>query len=182
MNYTDLTNIVLRHDGAVFGGYVRDLLCGMEPSDLDVWFQTEAARDAFVMAVARVSKISVATREGEVDESYGVNRGFSKVAVTVWAEPANLTMELVVHADSPIGEYWDSHSQEPKTMADFDVNLLMLNRHGLSKVTRNFSTWESFIDMPLIEIVQRAVKKQMVEINTTGNRREKMLAKGFVEV
>lgn len=54
VNISQIINLVHRWNGFVFGGYLRDLLAGETPNDLDIWLPNELNRKCFITDLVEI--------------------------------------------------------------------------------------------------------------------------------
>lgn len=113
---------VLHHNGAVFGGFLRDTLYGVKPNDLDVSFQSEGNANAFMITLLRTHTIKMAPLPSAAIERYR-GSGNQKHLVRLVSPDfpfAHIDIVLV-----------DEFSRYGFGSEDCNVNMLYLTAEGL---------------------------------------------------
>lgn len=62
MQINDIIKIATECRGLVFGGYLRDIIAGKTPKDLDLWFKNKKDAQKFIAEIAEHSESAFSTR------------------------------------------------------------------------------------------------------------------------
>ena len=151
-NYKEIVKLINRNHGFVFGGYVRDMLIGVQPTDVDCSFPSITAERHF--------KSDLLSRFGSfktlrVDEYYYA--GYFNLERIVVSPSAALPIQIDI-------------VNRPVFLPDFDVNMLKL--YGGCLRPMYWLTVEGILD----NIVHRKAKRLSF---CSDKRAEKMEAKGW---
>lgn len=176
----EMLQLALRHDGAVFGGYLRDLVSGLTPppSDVDVWFPTAEQAGHFVLDVAtnRPVKLSRKYRKGE--EGYGYE-AFEDDGYSDYAEYGGDDGNDFKHyrlEGSGLEVYIDVvvRPQVHPIGTDIDVNAFVYDKTGLWVASP--PGWP----LDLFEVIGNARAKQFVRLpQCRDHRYERAIKKGW---
>lgn len=157
-----IIEIALRHNGIVFGGFLRDKIAGNKPRDLDLFFSEEKAVHAFTFELME----NAPWRRAIVAKGY-YNGMQCAVTHHRLISPHMTEVEY-------IDVLYSSHGVQKLPWAyrrDADVNMLWRDRRGL---------YVYGSDLDLFEIIRNCQTKQFVELSgMTEKRRQKLLAAGW---
>lgn len=151
----EIVREVLRKRGAIYGGYLRDVIAGEEPNDIDIILSELRYGLEFIKYL--LSKGYQLDYEGKNDTIIATKSGARK-------------LELAFVEDSP-----DEVLIGPVSGPDFDVNLLLLGEDG---VLRNWMDPNEDI----IEIIENITSRRAVRIEADRDRIRKMSQKGYTIV
>ncbi len=154
---TDLPilEIIFRYKGAIFGGYIRDIIRDEEPNDIDVVI-SEMYLDNFIKKVESMGY--------DIEGSEGVfklkKKGYRDI-------------EVVSMEDDP-----DDVILGPAAAPDFSVNLLVFSmQDGLNEWTGEYKIDE------IIKDIKRGVAVQIsTDLPDAKSRQNKLTRKGFTVI
>lgn len=153
MNYSDLEALVFGNHGTIFGGYVRDTIAGVEPSDMDV-LMSRANRERFIAELINTGKPVTFVSHGNKDRYY-YRFAFSRIKVDF----EGMAFDLVV------GDNWGKG-------LDFDVNGLKLTQRG--------NGLSCCAGLNIGEVLRNISRKQARRMKGCSEERlERMVAKGW---
>ena len=148
--------IIFANKGVVFGGYLRDLISGDDPHDIDA-VVPEANWDKFKQDMA--------------DEGFNMITPLSKYEPSIFEKEGELTVEVIIGEDPPDFE-WLGPSADP----DFDVNLLAYNGTKMY----NWMSLDHDPELDVLIIISSIRKKQTLQFrNAEEDRVNKMKNKGY---
>ena len=151
----DVLNIIFKYKGAVFGGYLRDIISDNEPSDIDVAISEMYAPSFF----DEIEDLGYDVRC--IDDIFN----FSK--------EGHREVEVILTEDDP-----DDTILGPAAYPDFDVNLLVYSRQdGLNDWTGEIDV-NTIIDHILNKTAHQISSDEDLEPDTV-KRKEKLTRKGF---
>lgn len=140
-------------DGMVFGGYLRDVISGETPKDMDIWFRSNTDIQQFIIDMAMLCSIRLEKVEN-TEYGYG-----SFIHYRLYCDYMSLE-----HIDLVVRGEWHN--------LDVDVNMLYLFRGELRAYHGD-----------ILDILANIGKKQFKRLpHCTNNRQAKMVAKGWTEV
>lgn len=137
--------------GALYGGYLRDVIAGDEPTDLDVVLSEKGYGIYFIKYL--------------LANNYRLE--YNQNDTIVARKPGARNVEMIFVEDDP-----EEVILGPEASPDFDVNLLVLNADG---VLRDW-TGER---IDLTEIFENIATRRAVSLEPGPNRIEKMMQKGY---
>ena len=148
----DVINIIFDNEAVIYGGYIRDLVAQVEPTDIDVVL-SELYQDSFFHDM----------------EVSGYTRYFDdEKGVFVFNKDDNKTVEVVTVDHDP-----DDVLLGGVTEPDFDVNLLTANGSSL------YSWIDPNQDIdPIMEHIRDRIAVQLSD-DVGYDRIEKMIRKGY---
>lgn len=150
----EILKVIYAFGGVVFGGYLRDTIAGVQPTDVDMVIDP---RQFELLTMALTNYGYQREEDDEADYKFiPTMDGLLSIQV------------IVIEADQYSG---------PPTEPDFDINLLAFDGVRLYN-------WMSLSIIPELwvpNIVTRIVNKQMLlnKANFSPERQEKMLKKGY---
>lgn len=147
-------NLLWERKGSVFGGWLRDVIAGDTPKDVDVVLSTAYAKD-FIDGMHKLGYISQQT---SVDEL---------TSTRIFTKPDTLPVEMIEMDDDP-----DEILLGPAPDPDFDVNLLAWN----GKLVYNWMDPDPF---NISDVVKHIQARQAVPIMPSETRMEKIMARGY---
>jgi hypothetical protein len=159
----DIEKVIFATDCMIFGGYVRDMLVGDPPNDIDVWVPNKESIQKIVYGLARETPIKLDTT---VEETYPHLRV--------------LTPELeVAHIDLVTPDSLGENSLgEEGHFPDANVNRLVYSQHGI-QVNRSYcpQIWNL---MEVLSDIRNKVYR--AEFGMDVKRHTKLQEKGWKEV
>lgn len=149
----DIIADVTAREGAIFGGYIRDIIAGENPSDIDVQFATQSQAENFILSISRRCYIMVVKPERFYNEGYTA----SNVDRILFNRAIGIT-----HIDVFVGPF--------PNVKDYDVNMLV--QQGKQLFSRHSD--------PILETISNIKRKQCRELCPIPQRRQRMKEKGWV--
>lgn len=146
-------NMLFRHRGVVYGGFLRDVIANVQPKDIDVVISILYAADLY----------------GDL-----LNTGFTSVfnadnGTMIWTLEGHLPVECYVVEDSP-----DETFIGPESAPDYDVNLLRYDGNS-------FRSWiDPSADITsIVEHIKTRLAVEFHEDEVHPDRRAKIISKGY---
>ena len=154
----NIEKVIFATDCMIFGGYVRDMLVGDPPNDIDVWVPNRESIQKIVYGLARETPVKLDTT---VEEAYPHFRV--------------LTPELeVAHIDLVTPDSLEENGHFP----DANVNRLVYGRGGI-QVNRSYCPKEWDLMEVLSDIRNKVYR---AEFGMDVKRHTKLQEKGWTEV
>lgn len=174
-----IIDLTLEHEGIVFGGYLRDMISGDEPSDIDIMFSRFSDYQCFLQELFQMAYCKIEDRtvkEGEREKiGYTINGRFYRIHFSA----ADLSHTGVSYIDVVIptgsGDF----------LPDADVNQLALTPAGLKirSMVNGYLCSCGEEELDLFTVIDNIHKKQVKFFDLCPqSRREKMLCMGYVDV
>src|SRR3989338_4498256 len=95
--HQDITDLIFKHHGYIWGGYVRDLIAGVSPNDLDIAISDEDAQAFY-----------------EKLDAFG----YASTDSHTWNKSGSISIDIVENDDGAHSE----HTIEIVASLDYDVN------------------------------------------------------------
>lgn len=124
-----ILDLIIANNGAVFGGFVRDMLANKKFKDIDVWFKYEADRLGFQTRLSDQYDCCI-TDVKTSNEMYFMPIGHSNITVTEDDEEIKLDVLSLSEYD-----FFNSHRK------DINVNRLYLSKNGIQSYCTEDSTF-----------------------------------------
>jgi len=144
--------ILYRHKGVVYGGYVRDMIAGLPPKDIDVVLPQDTY-DAFILELEEIGYVM----QGEQDNQ-----------AALFTKDGFLDVEVISCEDSSQDDVFIGPAAAP----DFDVNTLAYDGVKLYN-------WVDPAGMDLFTIISHIQKREAKSLEPGEDRIEKIKAKGY---
>jgi len=146
-----VATLIFDYRGAIYGGYLRDVIAGVEPKDIDAVipqiYESDFLRD--------LTKLGFTLSENPENETFLARK------------PGHRDVEIYFVEDDP-----NDTLIGPVSAPDFDVNLLALNDNGF------ISDWTN-PGNPITDILDHIRNRVAVRLEATPEREAKMRAKGY---
>jgi hypothetical protein len=158
MSYEKIVELVFECGGFVFGGYVRDMLSGAKNgNDIDVCFNNTSSMNEFIAKLAMTCSVKPCETETEVTDvlasKYGGKVVKLEYAADQWWERIDILVGSIVQPD-------------------FDVNMLMYNRNGIS-----LAPWSGSLN--IWKVISNIKNLKCEPLKASTKRRDKMREKGW---
>lgn len=157
-----ILEVIFGVHGHVFGGYVRDMIWGSHPHDIDCYIPPEAKME-FLRGLVKISSGGVIIKEmNNYSDHYYEVHSFMRLLVRDAYQCRDIQVDVC---------------GDPLFCPDFDVNMLKLGRHGISCFDLSYRLGYS-VDLPKIF---EHIKQRQAQPFVTAKawRRQKMLDKGW---
>ena len=122
--YSEIIEAAFMHDGEIFGGYVRDLIAGEAPKDIDIKFKNSEDAFKFISHISLDEPVQLFhdLRNMKSRQTSWENRYYG---VDVYKLQVTNPMMRTLLVDVVIGSPWEH--------ADLDVNTLCMNHDRIYK-------------------------------------------------
>lgn len=145
-------SILYRHKGVVYGGYVRDMIAGVQPRDIDVVLPADMW-EGFMKELLEA---------GYVCKGYQVNNS------TLFTKDGFLDVEAYACEDNSDENVFIG----PEACPDFDVNTLAYDGARMYN-------WVDPTGMNIFTIIRNIQNREAKRIEPEDDRVEKMISKGY---
>lgn len=153
IDYTkNALSILYRNKGVVYGGYVRDMIAGVKPRDIDVVLPADKWQ-GFVQELLEAGYASHGKQDNDA---------------TLFTKEGYLDVEAYACEDNS----YDDVFIGPEASPDFDVNTLAYD--GVKMYN-----WVDPNGMDFFVILKHIQDRQAVRMEPEDDRVEKMIAKGY---
>lgn len=155
-----IVSLALQSKGKVFGGYVRDLIAGVEFNDIDIAFWSEEEIFDFLSKLSDDFDVSISKKEDAIYWFNGEDSGHF------------CTRQLVVKSE---GECVELHcTTVMKHLPDVSVNRLFLQKVNGEEVLKTFGDYK--LNTVLAQIAKRVF---VPEHGVNTERVKKIESKGY---
>jgi len=152
-----ILDMIFKYNGAIFGGYLRDIILGIEPNDIDVVLSSHPNADTESF-FEDIKSLGYKVESVETDFFRLSKEGCRDI-------------EIVLSEDHP-----DHAILGPAAAPDFTVNLLVYSQQdGLNEWTGIFNDVDRIIE----DILERKATQVSPDYELDEKRRTKIVRKGF---
>jgi len=129
-NVFKIIDIVIKYKGAVYGGFVRDMLANRPFNDIDIWFKCLEDKLKFETQLQAEYQCSITSVEWENDK-YFSPADHSKIIIL--DEKFGFTLDVLVI---------DTDSFFTKHKPDVNVNRLYISKDGIKTYCTSYSAFD----------------------------------------
>jgi hypothetical protein len=156
---SSIVNVILNNGGAVFGGFVRDLIAGVTPNDIDCFLP----KNKILNVLTELSVIGTFHSYGALTIDYS-SEGLGSRWELVDKDHVSVMIDIVISGS--------------KHLPDCDVNRLTLTNSGIRVMNRYCNSNNQFVALSsIISHIHHSVF--VPEENMSNTRWDKMIAKGY---